>query len=88
MHEIVMAYLSHTCFKKKSKECRFHFRRPLSIETRILTDDEAERARRTIILKRQAVNEFVNNYNPDLLAAWQANRDLSPLGTIGDGSIC
>ena len=38
---------------------------------------------RTLILRRERA-EFVNNYNRQLLLAWQANNDLSPMGPIGE----
>ena len=60
---------SNTCFKKKSKECPFHFPTPLSTETRILTHEEAERARGTDFLKRAEGKEFLNNYTAGSLAA-------------------
>ena len=69
---------------KKRKQCCFHFPRPLSLESGLLTDDEAERASRIVISKPAAGKEFVHNYNADLLAAWQANMDLSPVGIIGE----
>ena len=50
------------------KECLFQFPRPLSSETLILTDDEAERAHRSYF-EREAGNEFAINYNPDLMAS-------------------
>ena len=35
-----------------------------------------------MILRREEGAEFVNNYNRQLLLAWEANKDLSPVGTI------
>ena len=47
-----------TCFKRGSKQCRFQFPRPVASVTRILTDDEAQKSKRTVIYPGE---ECVNN---------------------------
>ena len=75
---------SHTCYKKEKNQCRFQFPRPISAVSRLLSDEESRTQKRKVILARDPGEEMINNYKPILLKLWNANLDLSPVGSISE----
>ncbi|PZC79192.1 hypothetical protein B5X24_HaOG216756 [Helicoverpa armigera] len=75
---------SHTCYKnRQDRHCRFNFPRPASDETVLLGPDETLRNNgRFCILKRTPEEQYVNNYNPQILKLWKANMDIQPCGNV------
>lgn len=75
---------STTCFKNRNDHnCRFNFPRPVSEETILLGPDETLRnSGRFCILRRDPGEQYVNNYNPQLLKLWKGNMDIQPCGNV------
>lgn len=75
---------SHTCYKnRQDQHCRFYFPRPASDETVLLRPDETLRNNgRFCIMKRTPEEQYVNNYNPQILKLWTANMDIQPCGNV------
>jgi energy-coupling factor transporter ATP-binding protein EcfA2 len=90
LHELVKSCQMHrhttSCFKK-STHCRFGFPRKPSPETNIIdastenTEHLIRNGGRICVLERSEGEEFVNNYNPELLRLWRANMDIQPCGS-------
>ncbi|KAI8423307.1 hypothetical protein MSG28_014329 [Choristoneura fumiferana] len=75
---------SSTCYKKRNDlHCRFNFPRPVSDQMTLLGPDETIRNNgRFCILKRSPAEQYVNNYNPQILKLWRANMDIQACGNV------
>jgi hypothetical protein len=68
---------SHTCHP--SRPGRFHYPKPPSATTRLLTQDDVARGQRAsdlYMLQRSDGERFIAPYNPTILRLCQANMDL------------
>ena len=73
----------YSCFKDKSKKCRFGFPHNCSSVTKVLSEEEmlASRGRFVSMIRRKhEVN--TNYYNRTILKLWTANMDIQPVGSM------
>ena len=84
LHKLVTSLQIHhhtdTCFKQKSRKCRFDYPQPLSEQTRQKTLYDGGNPARFYILKRSVEEKWVNPYNPVILKEWNANMDIQLVG--------
>ncbi|KAH9639682.1 hypothetical protein HF086_002508 [Spodoptera exigua] len=75
---------STTCYKnRQDQHCRFNFPRPASGDTVLLGPDETLRNNgRFCILTRKPEEQYVNNYNPQILKLCKGNMDIQPCGNV------
>lgn len=75
---------SSTCYKnRQDHHCRFNFPRPVSDQTVLLGPDETlQNNGRFCILRRNSDEQYINNYNAQILKLWKGNMDIQPCGNV------
>lgn len=72
--------------RKKGTYCRFGYPRAISETTRFIetTNELMKNGGRALVLKRKQGEEFITNYNPELLRIWEGNMDIQPCKGLDD----
>lgn len=75
---------SSTCYKnRQDHHCRFNFPRPVSDQTVLLGPDETlQNNGRFCILRRNSDEQYINNYNAQILKLWKGNMNIQPCGNV------
>ena len=83
LHTMVRRYQSHThgkYFSVQTKHCRFNFPKPLVNDSYLDTSQL-----QCFIMRKNAVDQMTNCYNPEWLQIWRSNMDIT---IVTNTNIC